>query len=311
VLRRAAGEREALLGSLTDGTPAAAAVAHSVPAWLAEMWWDELGPEVARPLLRAINVPLPTVLRVNTLRAEPAALAAELLAAGEPAAPPALLGDLPELPEALEWDGPLGPAALAALEDGRAFAQSVGAQVVVAVLHPQPGERVLDLCAGPGVKTTAIAARMRNDGEVVAVERDPARAGQIAELAERAGATAVRVVVGDAAELDAGRGYDRVLVDPPCSDLGTLASRPDARWRKDPATIDRLAPLQAAVLARGRDALRPGGELVYSTCTISRRENEDVTEHADRLDVARLVRTRPETHRTDGFFIAGMRRDDA
>jgi 16S rRNA (cytosine967-C5)-methyltransferase len=305
VLRRAARERESLLASLADNDPAGAAVAHSVPLWLAEMWWEELGPEAARSLLRAINDPPETAMRVNTLRADPATVLAELGAAGEPVAAAGVVAGV-DLPEGLVWSGPLRPAAIAALESGRLFAQSRAAQAVVAVLDPRSGERVLDLCAGPGLKTTAIAARMGDDGEIVAVERDLGRASQIAEVCERAGAGVVRVEVADATDADVGRGYDRVLVDPPCSDLGTLASRPDARWRKDPATIERVAREQAAILARAAEVVRPGGTVVYSTCTISRRENEDVVAHAA-IPVESAISTRPDRDRTDGFFIARLR----
>ena len=317
VLRRAATERVGLAGSLGDETVGDAAVAHSVPVWLAEMWWDELGAESARSLLRSLNEPPETAMRVNTLRATPDALRAELEAAGEPLAPPGD-GGLLDPPESLRWEGPLGEAALGALGDGRMFAQSRGAQAVVGVLDPRPGERVLDLCAGPGVKTTAIAARMGDEGEVVAVEQDPRRARQVSELAERAGADSIRVIVADASAPIDGRpgcqGYDRVLVDPPCSDLGTLASRPDARWRKDPATVERLMGVQGEILNAGIATLRHGGTLVYSTCTISERENEEVvaaalTSNPGLESVRRLV-TRPDRDRTDGFFITEVRKGD-
>jgi 16S rRNA (cytosine967-C5)-methyltransferase len=132
------------------------------------------------------------------------------------------------------------------------------------------------------------------------------------------------VIVADAAEADLGAGYDRVLVDPPCSDLGTLAARPDARWRKSPDAIERLAALQRRILAAGARAVRPGGTLVYSTCTISGRENEEVVAAeldstgrlaADDLGAAypavaaadaRFVQTRPDRDRTAGFFIARL-----
>ncbi len=314
VLRRAAAEREDILGSLGDATAAEAAIAYSVPEWLAEMWWAELGPEAARSLLRSINDPPEVAMRANTLKGNAAELRAELEAAGEPLAGSGTSHgahtDQALYPaEALVWEGPLGEAALEALSDGRMFAQSRGAQAVVEVLDPKPGERVLDLCAGPGTKTVAIAARLAGDGEVAAVEKDPARARQVEELCERAGAKNVRVLCEDAAEEGAGgQGYDRVLVDPPCSDLGTLASRPDARWRKDPETIDRLAGLQARILATGIDALRPGGALVYSTCTISARENGSVLAAAvasnPLLTEKRRLETRPDRDGTDGFFIA-------
>jgi 16S rRNA (cytosine967-C5)-methyltransferase len=183
----------------------------------------------------------------------------------------------------------------------------------------------LDLCAAPGVKTTAIAARMGNRGNVVAVERDPGRAGQLGDLCARLGATSVTVVEGDAAELDLGGGYDRVLVDPPCSDLGTLASRPDARWRKSPELIERVAAVQGAIARRALGALGAGGTLVYSTCTISRREGEDrmaellAAGGVEAADLAsdtpelasthdhRFLQTRPDRDGTDGFFIAKLR----
>jgi 16S rRNA (cytosine967-C5)-methyltransferase len=311
VLRRAARERDALLASLSDETAGDAAVAHSVPEWLAEMWWAELGPEDARSLLRSLNDPPETAMRVNTLKADPADLREELEAAGEPLSVP---GTVPGT--TLVWGGPLGEAALRALEDGLMFAQSRGAQMVVEVLAPEPGERVLDLCAGPGVKTVAVAARVGSEGEVVAVEKDPGRARQVEELCARAGAVNVSVLCADAEDGGVGgQGYDRVLVDPPCSDLGTLASRPDARWRKDPETIDRLAGVQAPILANGIAALRPGGSLVYSTCTISARENEAVVDAALAEDPGlaemRRVVIRPDRDRTDGFFIAELRKADA
>jgi 16S rRNA (cytosine967-C5)-methyltransferase len=165
---------------------------------------------------------------------------------------------------------------------------------------------------------------MRDRGEVVAVERDPGRANQLRELCVRLGAGCVTVVEGDATEIDLGGGYDRVLVDPPCSDLGTLSSRPDARWRKSPELIDRVAAIQRAIAERALAAVKPGGTLTYSTCTISRREGEDViaelvaTDRFHAADLAaeapelasghdgRYLQTRPDRDRTEGFFIARL-----
>ena len=188
--------------------------------------------------------------------------------------------------------------------------QSRASMLVARAVDPQPGERVLDLCAAPGGKTTHLAALMGDEGEVTAVELDPKRAREVARNAERLGATGVEVVVGDAAEPSFGSGYDRVLVDPPCSDLGTLRSRPDARWRKSPEQVAELAALQARILDAAVQALKPGGRLVYSTCTISPDENEGqmdalVERHPALAAPDRpFVQTLPHRDRTDGFFIA-------
>jgi len=223
---------------------------------------------------------------------------------------------------------PIGTAGSARIEAGELVPQSRASAFAVALLDPRPGERVLDLCAGPGIKTTQIAARIANEGVLVAVERDAGRASELRALCARLGASSVRVIEADAARDDLGDGYDRVLVDPPCSDLGTLASRPDARWRKSLDGIAGLARLQAQILERGAAALRPGGTLVYSTCTISRLENEDTvvaalqaagpevgadelgSEHPGLASAhdPRFVQTRPDRDRTDGFFIARLRR---
>jgi 16S rRNA (cytosine967-C5)-methyltransferase len=252
--------------------------------------------------MAAMNEPAETALRVNTLRAEPETLVADLRAAGEPIA---AAGEGPLwLPEAIVIEGPLSEAVRARISAGELVPQARGSQAVVAALDPRPGERVLDLCAAPGIKSTAIAARMQDRGEVVAVDRDPRRVRQLGELAHRLGAASVRAVVGDAAEIDLGDGYDRVLVDPPCSDLGTLASRPDARWRKSPELIERVAGAQAAILRHAGAAVRPGGRLTYSVCTISQREGPGQVEGLE----AETVQLRPDRDHTDGFFIASVER---
>lgn len=328
VLRRAVRERDALLAGLSMETPAAAAIALSHPPWLAEMWWAQLGADEARSVMAADNEPAETALRVNTLRAEPDRVVSELAAAGmaveRQVAPPAP-------PESVVLSGPIGQPGGRRIDAGELVPQSRASAFVVATLDPRPGERVLDLCAGPGIKTTQIAARMHDEGEIVAAEVDPGRAGELRELCGRLGASCVRVVEANAARDDLGEGYDRVLVDPPCSDLGTLASRPDARWRKSPRQIAGLAELQAEILERAGAALRPRGTLVYSTCTISRRENEDqVSAALDGSDTGlgaedlgrlhpelasghdpRFLQTRSDRDRTDGFFIARLWRESA
>ena len=321
ILRRAAAERDELLAALDDSTPAGAAIAHSYPEWLAEMWWEELGAAEARLLMAAMNEPAETALRVNTLRAEPERVAADLRAAGVEVTGPGA-GTLLDPSDCLVVDLAGGPVG-ALIATGELVPQSRGSQAVVALLDPEPGQRVLDICAGPGIKTTAIGARMRDQGELVSIELDPRRAAEIEQLCARAGVSCGRVEVADAAEADLGSGYDRILLDPPCSDLGTLASRPDARWRKAPGDPERLGALQRRLLVRAARALAPKGKLVYSTCTISTRENEQLAaglaEYApavapDDLSRAearlasrhdgRFLQLLPERDLTTGFFIA-------
>jgi 16S rRNA (cytosine967-C5)-methyltransferase len=323
VLRRAASSAD-LMAGLDDSEPEGAAAFHSAPEWLARMWWHELGAQDARSLLAVMNEPAQTALRVNTLKSAVSETIDALQAAAEPVAHhnDGLLSP----PEAVVVEGPLSEGVRRRIDAGELVPQARGSQAVVETLDPQPGERVLDLCAAPGIKTTAIAARMRNRGEIVAVERDPGRASQLREQCARLGATCVEVVEGDATEVDLGDGYDRVLVDPPCSDLGTLASRPDARWRKSPELIDRLAELQTAILQRAAGTVARGGTLVYSVCTISEREGaERIRELLDAggpqavdlgraspelADVSdsRFLQLRPDRDRTDGFFIAELER---
>jgi 16S rRNA (cytosine967-C5)-methyltransferase len=319
VLRRAAREgREALLGQLREDTPQDAAIKHSHPLWIAQMWFAELGPEQARALMAADNEPGELALRVNTLRSDPAAVADAL---GVPHH-----GD-PQIPEAIVLDGPLDVHGMPAWREGLLIAQSRAAMLVSRVLAPQPGERVLDLCAAPGGKTTHIAALMGDQGELVAVERNPKRAANLQSVASRMGASIVTVEVDDAATpRSEGPAFDRVLVDPPCSGLGTLAARPDLRWRAQPARLAEMAVEQASILDAGAAALRPGGVLVYSTCTLASEENERQVDRflgrhprfaldpveglADyahpRLPGALL--TLPHRDRTAGFFVARLRR---
>ncbi|HYH91421.1 MAG TPA: 16S rRNA (cytosine(967)-C(5))-methyltransferase RsmB [Solirubrobacteraceae bacterium] len=321
VLRRASREARALIEALPDDTPQAAALRHSHPEWIAELWWEALGPDTARALMAADNEPAEAALRANALRTSAAELAARLPVASHPA---------PDLPEGLVLDAPYDAHGAQEWREGLFMPQSRAAMTVARVLAPRPGERVLDLCAAPGGKTTHLAALMEDRGEVVAVEHHGGRAGALEETARRMGASCVSVRVADAAEPQEPGAYDRVLVDPPCSDLGTLASRPDARWRKTADQPERLARTQGAILRAGAAALAPGGTLVYSTCTISPRENERVISafladdpafEADDLRHAAPVwqhptvpshlQTLPHRDGTEGFFIARLRRREA
>jgi 16S rRNA (cytosine967-C5)-methyltransferase len=174
---------------------------------------------------------------------------------------------------------------------------------------------VLDLCAAPGAKTTHLAALTGDQGELIAVERHPGRAASLERTLARMRVGHATVQVSDATEpvTFGGAGYDRVLVDPPCSGLGTLQSRPDLRWRTGPDRITALAVQQAQILQAAAGAVALGGALVYSVCTISRAECDDVIEAflADHREFAAdgpYLRTAPDRDGTDGFFIARMAR---
>jgi 16S rRNA (cytosine967-C5)-methyltransferase len=323
VLRRATREGQAVIDELSDETPDGAATLHSVPGWLAELWWRELGPDQARALLRRINEPAESALRVNTLVASVEAVAAQLGSAAVPA---------PGVPEGLVLGRPFDVYGSELWARGAIMPQSRGSMLVGRVLAPRPGERVLDLCAAPGAKTTHLAAMMGDRGAVTAVERHPGRATALRRTLDRMGVACVTVRAADAAERGDGEAvYDRVLVDPPCSGLGTLQSRPDLRWRTSPERIGETAALQARILRAGAARTRPGGTLVYSVCTISRAESELVVERflgehpefsADPLErglgaapggepdagPSPYLQILPHRDYTDGFFIARLRR---
>ncbi|MGH2943160.1 MAG: 16S rRNA (cytosine(967)-C(5))-methyltransferase RsmB, partial [Solirubrobacteraceae bacterium] len=296
VLRRAL--RDGLPALPGDDTPRGAAIAHSHPLWLVELWWERFGPDETRALLRAGNEPGELALRVNTLVASPADVRAQLGVDTTPA------GD--ELPEGLVVRGAFDAHGHPLHRSGAYTAQSRGAMLVARALDPQPGERVLDLCAAPGGKTTHLAALMGDRGEIVAVERHAGRAQALQRTCRRMAASSVRVRTGDAASFTTSTPFDRVLVDPPCSGLGTLQGHPDLRWRMSPDTIEELAGIQAAILEAARAALRPGGALVYATCTLSPGENERlVAQSGLQVESERLVL--PHREHTDGFYIARLR----
>ncbi|MDX6622164.1 MAG: rRNA (cytosine967-C5)-methyltransferase, partial [Solirubrobacterales bacterium] len=271
VLRRAARERERLLADLLgdDSTPEKAAVAHSAPLWLVRLWWEELGPEIARALLAACNQPAEVAFRAR----EPEAALTKLREAGVEAAPAS--GGWPlRTAETIVISGRTGPLVSELVAAGELTPQSRGSAAVVEVLDPGLEDHVLDLCAGPGIKTGQIAERREDRGQLISVELDPERAEEVAAQATRLHLHSATIFEADATSMQLPEEFDLALVDAPCSDLGALASRPDARWRKSPQTIERVTAIQDAVLRAAARALRPGGALVYSTCTISRAENE-------------------------------------
>jgi 16S rRNA (cytosine967-C5)-methyltransferase len=198
-----------------------------------------------------------------------------------------------------------------AFAEGRIWPQSRGSQLAGLAVGSRDGERVLDLCAAPGGKATMLA------GEVVAIEVDEARARELEENVRRLGASNVRVVVADGRELPPElTGFDRALVDAPCSGLGVLARRPDLRWRGRP-----LPDLQLALLESASSRVRQGGTVVYAVCTLNADENEAVVDRSSlRPDPAladewpqyrhprrpEFLLTRPDVHGTSGFFVARL-----
>lgn len=279
VLRRVQREGVELPG---DEEPAGAAIRHAHPLWLVELWWQWLGAERTRALLAADNEPGETALRVNPL-------------AGE--------YDLSDVPGVLDGDTIVVHGAFDAFGHpgfaaGAFTPQSRASQRVGRFVDPQPGERVLDLCAAPGGKTTHLAALMAGEGEIVAVERHEGRARALAETCVRMRVDGVaRVVAEDARSFRDASGFDRVLLDPPCSGLGTLQSHPDLRWRVQPEDLPLLAAQQDELLAAARANLRPGGTLVYSVCTLN--PGEERLEPSDDS-----WRTLPSEDGTDGFWAA-------
>ncbi|MCP5068232.1 MAG: hypothetical protein GY946_16845 [bacterium] len=298
--------------------------ALSLPLSIAERWLAELGPEESARLAEASNKVPPLVARLNPQRTNRDALLEEL----RTRLPDAKACRLAPLGIDLGHHGYPGhdPAFL----DGRFTIQDEGSQLVVELLDPRPGERVRDVCAAQGGKAGAIAERIGETGRVDAYDRNPRRLGLVSRSARRLGLTNLRTREVDATQPlpDEGSLFDRVLVDAPCSGLGTLRRNPDARWRFDEAHVGRLVEIQKQILRRSAAAVRPGGTLVYSTCTLLAEENEAVVEGflsearefsaCEREALPEVVwpligdsgwlSTWPHRHDTDGFFAARLER---
>ena len=282
VMRRLAEGIRPLLDSLPDGP-----LKHSYPDWVAEVWERDLGRDEALALMRAQNEPPETVVRV--LRGE---------VEGEPT-------DIPGAVRVARVDE-------RALAEGRIWPQSRASQLAGLAVGSREGERVLDLCAAPGGKATMLR------GEVVAVEIHDGRARELEQNVRRLGASNVRVVHADALDMPPElTGFDRALVDAPCSGLGVLAQRPDLRWRAKP-----LPELQLALLRAAAERVRPGGTILYAVCTMNADENEAVVDASGLAVDASLadewaryrhprrpefLLTLPHRHGTSGFFVARLR----
>ena len=286
VLRRLADGIEPLLAGLPEGTAREAALKHSYPDWVGETWWRDLGAEGALALMRAQN--------------EPAEVAVRLLR-----------GEIEGTPTDVPGAWRVARIDETALAEGRIWPQSRASQLVGLAVGAREGERTLDLCAAPGGKATMLA------GEVVAVDVNEARARELQANVRLLHATNVTVVVADGRALPPElAGFDRALVDAPCSGLGVLNRRPDLRWRAEP-----LPDLQLELLRAAAERVKPGGTIVYSVCTINADEAEAVVDasglevdptlgdewpahrHAQRPE---FVQTLPHLHGTAGFFAARL-----
>ena len=281
VMRRLTDKLRGFVASLPEGP-----LKHSYPDWVYDVWRRDLGEEDALSLMRAQNEPPETVVR---------------LVRGQP---PGVPTDVPGAYRVERVDEQ-------AVDEGRVWPQSRASQLAALVVGSQDGERVLDSTAAPGGKATMLR------GDVTAVELHPGRARELRANVERLGAANVTVVEADATDLPAElHDFDRALVDAPCSGLGVLARRPDLRWRARP-----LPDLQLALLREAAERTKPGGTIVYSVCTINADENEAVVDTSG-LAVDSLsdewpqyahprrpefLLTRPDEHRTSGFFIARLR----
>lgn len=298
VLRRISSERDSLPEPPGRGTAAYLAVMYSHPAWLVSELIERRGYDGAEAVLRADNEPSPVYIQTNTLRTAPEALAAALGAKPYDGMPGCLMlggGDFTQTEE---------------FRAGHFYVQDPAAHAAVMAAEPRPGMKVLDVCAAPGGKSFAAAIAMENSGAVHARDISSGKLNLVMDGADRMGLSVIECREADARDTGPGD-YDVVIADLPCSGLGVIRKKPDIRYREK-AELDRLPELQAELLEAVCRAVRPGGRLVYSTCTWRQAENEGV---ADRF-LSRhpefeksLEKTFwPDIDGTDGFYICRMER---
>jgi 16S rRNA (cytosine967-C5)-methyltransferase len=244
-------------------------VLYSHPEWLVRRWTERFGAETTEAFLLANNRPAPLVIRTNTLRTSRNELKATLGSEGVTAV------ETRYSPVGLEIVAGSGIQALASYREGWFMVQDQAAQLISLMLAPQSGETVLDACAAPGGKAAHLSEIMHDRGTLVALDADAGRIGKIRENIRRLGITIIKTVQGDAARY-AEEKFDKVLIDAPCSGLGVLRRHPDGRWNKSMRTISDRSILQMQILKNCAGLLKPGGALVYATCTTEPEENEDV-----------------------------------
>jgi 16S rRNA (cytosine967-C5)-methyltransferase len=320
VLRKLAQQGDAIaLPTLAEQPQAHLEHALGLPAWIATRWLATLGAEQAAALATASNAVPPVTARVNRTRISRDALL-DRVRERFPDAHACVYA-----PDGIVLGHGGAPASDPAFVEGLYSVLDEASQLVVDVLAPAPGERILDTCAAPGTKTAAIAERIGPNGLVVALDRNAPRLARVGRGARRLGLENVTALQRDATQsLDdlPGAPFDRILVDAPCSGLGVLRRNPDARWRVTSDDPARLAETQAAILASACGVLRPGGTLVYSTCTLTVEENDHVVAALlaqqpnlrragaealpkslrPLLDAEAALRTWPHRHGMDGFF---------
>ena len=296
------------------------------PDWLVERLAPRMTAEELLALARALNTPAPLDLRVNTLKAERDAVVQRLAADGIAAAP------TPYSPLGLRLKTKPYLAKHPAYLDGSVEVQDEGSQLLGFLLAPKRGEMVVDFCAGAGGKTLILGALMRSTGRLYAFDVSDKRLAKLKPRAARAGLSNVHPAClsgeNDTRVKRLQGKVDRVLVDAPCSGLGTLRRNPDLKWRQSPQSVDELTAKQAAILAAAARLLKPGGRLVYATCSILAEENEDIVNaflagHPEFrrlsaqevlaaqgivIDCGEDMRLSPQKHGTDGFYAAVLER---
>lgn len=296
---------------------------YSYPDWLVALWLEQLGEEETEALCRWLNQAPSLDLRVNRLKVEVETVMAALQTAG------LKVSRVPLVPQALRLNGPTGPIpSLPGFEAGWWTVQDSSAQLVSQLLDPQPGELVIDACAGVGGKTTHLAELMGDRGTIWACDRAPRRLKKLEANCRRLGLQSIQTCQADSTNLeDFANQADRVLVDAPCSSLGTLHRRADARWRQTPDSLAALPNLQGELLERAASWVKPGGILVYATCSLTIPENAGaiqhfLSHHADWQLVpppehfpSEIPQTAtgcleiwPHRHDMDGFFMARLQR---
>lgn len=311
VLRGYLRERATTEQELRDLKTAQPALGNSHPDWLCARWEERWGRETLPLLLTWNNTPPPTYARVNTLRATPETLAAQLETEGVHFVPRPCDWVGPDLVFELKSHPPL--AGLPSFQQGRFYIQDPSTLLAVRQLEPHPGDSVLDLCAAPGGKTTFIAQLMNNQGQIMAQDPQIHRRELIRQNCDRLGVTCVQLARSTTTvNPDLTAPYDRILVDAPCSNTGVLRRRVDLRWRIRPEELLRLRATQVELLQQAALQLKPGGTLVYSTCSLEREENEEVTQEflrgrSDwRLESERLLL--PFVEGVDGAYVARFSR---